>query len=193
MALFLFVSSLLFCSYLHLTFTNSGATSLAFQCSVPEDCYASDPSQKAWFSMKLCCTMLSYEKETVKTKQHNINVLYLNLLFILCLHFFPWNLYSYLKTLMSLPWRFLHFTSEDYVGSLFYDVFLLSIITVWNEKKIKIMFPVFWLVLEHMECVVVKFNMKINEMSWNILVIISLKVFEPLEHYVPNQKAWSLY
>lgn len=44
-----------------------------------------------------------------------------------------------------------------------------------------------------MECVVVKFNMKINEMSWNILLIISLKVYEPLEHYVPNQKAWSLY
>ena len=140
--MFLFVSSLLFCSYLHLTFTKSGATSLAFQYGMPEDCSASGASQRAWFSMKLCCTMLSYDKAVVKTKNHNINVRYLNLLFILCLHFFPWNLYSYLKTLMSLPWRLVHITSEDYVGSLFYDLFLLSIITVWNEK-IKIMFPVF--------------------------------------------------
>lgn len=108
--------------------------------------------------------MLSYDKVVVKTKNHGINVLYLNLLFILCLHSFPWNLYSYLKTLMSLPWRLLHTTSEDYVGSLFYDLFLLGIITVWNAK-IKIMFPVFWLVLEHMECIVAQFNTKINELS----------------------------
>lgn len=44
------------------------------------DCYASGASQRAWFSMKLCCTMLSYDKELVKAKNHNINVLYLNLL-----------------------------------------------------------------------------------------------------------------
>jgi len=57
--LFLFESNLLFCSYLHLTLTNSGATSLAFQCGVPEDCYASGASPSAWFSMQLCHTMLS--------------------------------------------------------------------------------------------------------------------------------------
>lgn len=116
-------------------FTNSGATSLAFQWGMPEDCYASGASQRAWFSMRLCPTMLSYDKEVVKRKNHNINVLYLNLLCIFCLHFFPWNLYSYLKTLMSLPRRLRHITSEDYVGSLFFDLLLLSIITVWNEKK----------------------------------------------------------
>lgn len=44
-----------------------------------------------------------------------------------------------MKTLMSLPWGLLHITSEDYVRSLLYDLFLLSI-SVWNKKK---MFPVF--------------------------------------------------
>lgn len=122
MGLFLLVSSLLFCTYLHLTFTNSGATSLSFQCGVQEGCYASGASQRAQFSVKLCHTRLSYDKELVKTK-NNINVLYLNLLFILCLHFFPWNLYSYLKTVMSLPQRLLCITSEDNGGCLFYDLF----------------------------------------------------------------------
>lgn len=74
MGLFLLVSSpLLFCTYLHLTFTNSGATSLSFQCGVQEGCYASGASQRAQFSVKLCHTMLSYDKELVKTK-NNINV-----------------------------------------------------------------------------------------------------------------------
>lgn len=89
--------------------------------------------------MKVWPTMLSYDKEVVKA--NDIKVLYPILLFNICLHFFSWNLYSYMKTLMSLPWGLLHITSEDYVRSLLYDLFLLSI-TLWNEKN-EITFPVF--------------------------------------------------
>lgn len=99
---------------------------------MPEDCSAPGASHRSWFSVKVCPTMLSYDKEVVKTS--NISALYPNLLFNICLHFFSWNLYSYMKTLMSLPWGLLRITSEDYVRSLLYDLFLSSI-TVWNEKN----------------------------------------------------------
>lgn len=91
-----------------------------------------------------------------------------------CLHFFPWNLYSYMRTLMSLPLRLLHITTEITWDPCFM-IYFFWVLLLFGMKKIKIMFLVFWLVLEHMECIVAKFNMKINEVSWNILLLISLK------------------
>lgn len=164
-------------------------TSLACQHGVPEDCKAPGASHRSWFLVQVCPTMLSYDKEVAKT--NNINVLHPHLLFNICLHFFSWNLY----------YENLNVTA---MGAFpYYQWRLREILTLWSIsykyyclewKKIKQCFLSFnRKVLEQTECIAVKFNTKTNEISWNILLITSWKAFELLEHFMPNQKTWSLY
>lgn len=110
----------------------------------------------------VCRSLLPYDKELVKTKSRNIIVLHLSLMFGFCLHFFPWNLYSCLKTFICHCHRGFSISPLKIRWDPYFMIYFFEYYYCWEwKKKTKTMFAVSWLVLEHMECIVAKFNKKI--------------------------------